>query len=261
MPCQTGQTGPAYGPSPTFSRYSASSAKASSSAVGVAQRGRSRRPSAGRATCAGRSRASRRARGPRRARRARRRGRRGRAVGAVDVQPDAVLGADVGERVERIDGAGARRARRRRPRRPGSRRRRRSVSIARASSSGRMRKASSQRIGRSARRPRPSTSQARRDRVVRLLGGVDGGRAGRDAVLARGRQRPCARAGQAGQVGERAAAREVADRRPGSRSARPASARPRPRPPRPRRRRRRGWRRARPRARRRRRPPRAPSRR
>ena len=93
-----------------------------------------------------------------RRRRGRRRG--GRAVGAVHVQPDAVLGADVGERIERIDRAGARRARHADH---GDRRDAggESVSIARASSSGRTRNASSQRIARSARRPSPSTSQAR----------------------------------------------------------------------------------------------------
>ena len=39
-------------------------------------------------------------------------GRGGEPVGAVDVQPDAGLGAHVGERVDRVDGAGQRRARR-----------------------------------------------------------------------------------------------------------------------------------------------------
>ena len=48
-----------------------------------------------------------------------------------------------------------------------------------------------------------------RDRVVGVLRGVDGRRAGRDAVLARVREGPPARAGEARQVGERAAAREV----------------------------------------------------
>ena len=37
----------------------------------------------------------------------------GQPIGAVHVQPDAQLGADVGERTDRIDGAGQRRARRR----------------------------------------------------------------------------------------------------------------------------------------------------
>ena len=90
----------------------------------------------------------------------RRRGRGGRALGAVDVQPDAVLGADLGDRSERIDGAGVRRAGDAQTA-TGVTPAARSAAIARASSSGRMRNASSQRIARTALRPSPSRSQAR----------------------------------------------------------------------------------------------------
>ena len=191
--------------------------------------------------------------------RARRRGR-GRAVGAVDVEPHAVLGADVGERVERIDRARARRAggadHGDRDHACGAIGLDRARQLVGAHAEGAVGADRAQRAAAEA-----EHVAGARDRVVRLLGRVHGGGAGRHAVLARSRQRPSARTGQARQVGVRAAAREVADAgREPDQLGQPAPGHvlhlARPRPPR-----RRGWRRAPPRAPRRRRPPRARSRR
>ena len=135
---------------------------------------------------------------------------RGSAIGSVDVHPDAVLGADVGERVERVDRAGAGRAGDAHDRDGGH------AGGAVALDGAR------ELVGADAERvvaadhaqgaPAEAEDVARaRDRVVRLTGGVDRGRPGRHAVLARRGQCTRTRARQPGQVGERSAAREVAD--------------------------------------------------
>ena len=143
---------------------------------------------------------------------ARRRGRRGRAVGAVDVQPDAVPGADVGKRAERIDGTGARRARDADHGDRGDACR--EIGLDRTCELvGTDAKALVTADGPQRTPPESEQVACAGDRVVRLLGGIDGGRAGRDTVLARGGKRVLPRACQAGHVGERAAAREVTARR------------------------------------------------
>ncbi len=141
---------------------------------------------------------------------ARRRGRRGGAVGAVDVHPDVVLGADVGEGVERIDGARAGRARDADD--GDGRHAGRDVRLDRA---GELVGPDAEGVV-AADLAKRAPAQAEHvagaaDRVVGLLGGVDRGRTGLDAQLARGRQGPGPGAGQAREVGERPAAREVAD--------------------------------------------------
>ena len=139
-------------------------------------------------------------------------GRRGRgsAVRAVDVEPHAVLGADVGNRVEGIDGAGAGGAG---DAHDGDRRDAggaigldRAGELVGAHAQGVVAADDAQRAAAEAEHVAGAA-----DRVVRVLAGVDRGRSRRHAVLARFRQRSSARRGETGQVGVRAAAREVPD--------------------------------------------------
>ena len=134
-------------------------------------------------------------------------GRRRQPVRAVDVHPHAALLADVGDPVERIDGAGQRRSRRRDDR--DRRHPRRDVAIDRVG----------QGVGphppQTVQRDRPQVVRADpeqldrpRDRVVDLLGAVDGRTPARQTAVARSRERPLSRRGDRGEVADRPSARE-----------------------------------------------------
>ena len=144
------------------------------------------------------------------------------AVGTVDVQPDPPLPADVGERVDRVDGAGERRAgggddRHRHDAR-------REVGVDRPCDRlGPKAAALVDREPANVVRPDPEQLGRADDGVVHLLGAVDRERAAGDAGLARAGKRAFAGCGERGEVRNRPATRERARlRRIADELARPA---------------------------------------
>ena len=135
--------------------------------------------------------------------------RRREAVGAVDVEPDVPLGADVGERIDRVDGTGQRRAGRRDDRD-------RDDAGGEVGVDGRgdgLRAQAAPLVDRERAhlvRADPEQLGGADDRVVHLRGAVEGEAGAREALVARAGERTLPRGRQRGQVRGRAAARERA---------------------------------------------------
>ena len=135
--------------------------------------------------------------------------RRGKAVGAVDVQPDAGLLADVGERADRVDGAGQRRAGGRDDRDRDAAR----GTIGADRLLDRLRDEAPVLVDRQRADvlgADPEDLGGALDRVVRLLGAVERRRRAAEPVPARARDRALPGRGERGHVRDRAAAREGA---------------------------------------------------